>query len=94
MLRDIFDAWLKNGLPEGFEQDNVRPAMNMNSGYVFLVNDDYQVAMMNGDELEIYHTLPYSGLEGFISELLDENNLDDLHNDDIEYIRYASPSIG
>jgi|SRR5690606_30750378 len=86
MLRDIFDAWLKNGLPEGFEQDNLRPAMNMNSGYVFLVNDDYHVAMMNGDNLEIYHTLPYSGLEGFISDLLNENNLDDMHQDDIEYL--------
>lgn len=90
MLRDIFNAWLENGLPDGFDRDNVRPAMNMHSGYVFLVNDDYHVAMMNGDNLEIYHTLPYSGQEGFIADLLNENNLDDLHDDDLEYIRQVS----
>ena len=77
-------------LPEGFSDDGVKLAMNRNSGFVFLVNADYQCAMMNGDELQIFHTTPYSGLEGFIVDLLDENKPDELNSDDAEYIRDAA----
>jgi hypothetical protein len=54
MVRDILDAWNKQGLPEDFNDDGVRPAFNLNSGNVFLVNSDYQVAMMNGENLESF----------------------------------------
>lgn len=79
MLTEVLNAWVKNGLPDGFYNSGVKPAMNKLSGCVFLVNDDYQVAMMNGESLEIYHTLPYSGIEGFMSDILEENDFDDLH---------------
>lgn len=94
MLKNILTAWVENGLPDEFSFDNVRPAMNMNSGYVFLVNDDYQVAMMNGDSLELFHTLPYSGQEGFLSDLLEENVPDDLHSEDVEYLLNAADISG
>lgn len=90
MLKEILTAWIENGLPEGFDFDNVRPAMNMDSGFVFLVNDDYQVAMMNDNKLEIFHTLPYSGKEGFLSELIEENHPDELHSEDVEYLMNAA----
>ena len=45
LLRDLLDAWLNNGLPEDFLDEGVKPASNMNSGYVFLTNDEYQVCM-------------------------------------------------
>lgn len=74
-------------LPMHFSGDGVRVAFNMNSGNVFLVNDDYQVAMLNGDgELEVFHTTPYEGHEGFIIDLLEEHSPEDLHYEDAIYI--------
>ena len=97
MLIELLQAWQDNGLPDGFYEDGVRPAFNMNSGYVFLVNEDYQVCMATqtneGTRLEILHTLPYSGQEGFLSELM-ELDPTDLHPDDVEYITHLEPSYG
>ena len=79
-------------LPDGFSDDGVKIAMNRNSGFVFLVNADYQCAMMNGDELQIFHSTPYDGHEGFLSDLLDEYSPDDLHGYDADYLRAAAES--
>ena len=81
----IINAWNHNGLPSNFYEDNVRLAFNKNSGNVFLVNDDCQVAMMNGNKLEIHYTSPYDGHEGFLEELLDMVD-DNWHEDDIEWL--------
>lgn len=70
-------------LPDGFENDRIRVAMNSNSGFVFLVNDHHQVAMMNGDTLELFHHLSHEGHEGFLGELLSEASTD-WHMDDLE----------
>lgn len=86
LLVALLDEWNKNGLPNGFEYDNVRPAFNANSGNVFLVNDSYQVAMLNEDTLEIWHILPYSGEEGFLDDLL-ELDQESMHADDIDYLQ-------
>ena len=51
--KDIFEAWKLNGLPKDFDNDGVKLAFNMNSGYVFLTNAEYQVAMC-GDNKELY----------------------------------------
>jgi len=77
---------LAAGLPTGFYDDGVKLAFNRNSGYVFLVNSDYQVAMMNGDHIEQFYTTPYSGIEGFICDLLEENNPEEINSEDAEYI--------
>lgn len=84
MLADIFKAWCNHGLPDDFENDSVKPAMNMGSGYVFLVNSECECAMMNGDKLESFYTTPHSGEEGFLDELLER--YDDMHHEDKEYI--------
>jgi hypothetical protein len=84
-LSKILNAWVENGLPIDFHQEEVKPAFNKNSGYVFLVNNEYQVCMLNGDKLDIWHTLPYSGEEGFLCDLL-ELDSDSLHQDDVDYI--------
>jgi hypothetical protein len=68
MLLDILQAWEKDGLPEDFHQDEVRPMMNRNSGHVFLINSEYQTAMMNGDKLEIWHYCSNCGHEGFVED--------------------------
>lgn len=77
---------LSADLPRNFNAVGVRVAMNMNSGYVFLVNDDFQVAMMNGYHMAIFHTTPYHGHEGFLEDLLNELHPDDLNQEDIDYI--------
>jgi hypothetical protein len=81
-------------LPDGFNDDGVKIAMNRNSGFVFLVNADYQCAMMNGDTLEIFHSTPYDGIEGFLSDLLEENEPGDLHREDAEYLLAAAGAEG
>lgn len=93
LLVALLDEWNRNGLPAEFDYDNVRPAFNMNSGNVFLVNDSYQVAMLNEDSLEVWHSLPYSGEEGFISDLL-QISPETLNADDIEYLQNYDPYYG
>ena len=92
--RRIAAELLAQPLPSGFEDSGVKLAMNRNSGFVFLVNDDYQCAMMNGDTLEIFYTMPYDGHEGFLADLLDEYSPDDLNGDDVEFLLSAAKHDG
>jgi hypothetical protein len=66
--------------------DGVKVAMNKNSGCVFLTDEDYNSAMMNGDKLDMWIFTPYHGHEGFLEDLLDEYKPDDLNADDTEYL--------
>lgn len=52
--------------------DGVTVEMNPNSGNVFLVDEDYNVAMMNGDKLEDWFSCPYCGHEGFKEDMAHE----------------------
>jgi hypothetical protein len=81
----LLNAWDQQGLPEGFYPYGVKLAFNKNSGYVFLVNEEYQAVMMNGDKLDIHHSLPYSGDEGFLEDFADR--LEELHPEDQEYLK-------
>ena len=72
MLADLLTAWNRDGLPDDFYDDEVHPVLNMDSGYVFLTNSDYQTAMMNGDTLESFYSTPYEGHEGFWEDLVRE----------------------
>ena len=85
---------LSHPFPDGFIDQGVRTAFNKNSGFVFLVNDDYQCAMMNGDTLEIFHSTPYDGIEGFLSDLPEENEPGDLHREDAEYLIQCAENEG
>lgn len=69
MAEDLLKAWREQGLPVDFNDDETTIAMNMNSGYVFLTNSDYQVAMMNGDTLESFYLCPECGHEGFLEDM-------------------------
>jgi hypothetical protein len=69
--------WLGNG---------VKVAMNRNSGYVFLTDEDYNAGMMNGDKLDMWLFTPYNGHEGFLEDLLDEYKPDDLNSEDTRYL--------
>ena len=82
---ELLQAWGEHGLPSDFYEEGVKVAFNRNSGYVFLVNDDYQCAMMNGDKLESFYSSPYDGHKGFLDELLEM--VDDCwHNEDIDWL--------
>lgn len=94
LLAELLNAWNANGLPDGFDCEEVRPAFNANSGNVFLVNAEYQTAMMNGDTLDLWHFLPYSGQEGFLCDLLEELEPDSLNSEDLEYLQNYAPDFG
>ena len=49
--------------------DEIALEFNPNSGNVFLVDSDYNVAMINDGKLENFVSCSYCGLEGFKSEL-------------------------
>ena len=85
MAMQILQAWDSDGLPKDFDETKVRLAFNRNSGNVFLVNEDYQVAMINGDTLESFYSSPYEGKEGFFSDLVEE--YPDMHREDQEWFR-------
>ena len=72
MAEELLRAWRVQGLPDGFENEEVTINLNTHSGYVFLSNEDYQVAMMNGDSLESYFYDFETGEEGFLEELSEE----------------------
>jgi hypothetical protein len=63
-----------------------RVGFNPNSGNVWLEDEDYNALMVNNDELDLFIYTPYSGIEGFLSDILDENDLDDLHQEDKDYL--------
>ena len=55
--------------PPDFLSDGVHLMMNMHSGCVFLTDEDFSVAMMNGDRLEQWHSCPECGAEGFAEDM-------------------------
>ena len=94
--KDLFQAWRESGLPIDFENNGVRIAFNMNSGYVFLTNSEYQVAMCTTneqDQLELYsfYSSPYEGKEGSFDELLEE--YEDMHPEDQEWFQQIADNI-
>lgn len=75
MLAEIIHAMIHQGLPNGFKDTGIIPMMNTRSGYVFVTNDEFQVAMMNGGKLEMYHVDYETGEEGFKDTLSPEARL-------------------
>lgn len=49
----------------------LKVGFNENSGYVFLMDEDYNTYMMNGDKLEQFYSCPNCGNEGFKEEFKD-----------------------
>ena len=95
-VQDLFEAWKLNGLPIDFWNSGVKIGFNMNSGYVFLTNSEYQVAMCTTneqDQLELYsfYSSPYEGKEGSFDELLEE--YEDMHPEDQEWFQEIADNI-
>jgi len=47
---------------------SIRLKFNARSGNVFLVDEDYRVAMLNDNKLEEFYSCPSCGREGFAEE--------------------------
>ena len=69
MAEELLKASRTQGFPDDFDDDDITIMMNMNSGNVFFTNAEYQVAMMNGDDLESFYSCPICGHEGFLDEM-------------------------
>lgn len=65
----LLNAWVYQGLPKDFYDDEVVPMLNRKSGFVFLTNSDFQCCMMNGDKLEQWLTCGECGNEGFAEDI-------------------------
>ena len=70
---ELLSVYCDEGKPE-FLVDNVRVFMNTNSGNVFLSDDDFNIAMMNGNKLEQWFSCPECGHEGFKEDMKHEGN--------------------
>lgn len=88
MAADLLKAYANGKGPDNFDTDGVTLMMNQNSGNVFLTNEECQVLMMNGDDLEEWYFTPHNGHEGFADDLKAayEANPDDWHEDDVQYL--------
>jgi hypothetical protein len=64
MAAELLDAYSENPI-DCLDQETLKVAMNTNSGYVFLTDAEFNVAMMNDGELEQFFSCPECGLEGF-----------------------------
>ena len=86
MATELLRAYCES--PPDWLADTVHLMMNTHSGNVFLTDEDYNVAMMNGGKLDAWLFTPYHGHEGFIGDLSDEHGPDDLNSDDQDYVRH------
>lgn len=86
ILSDLIAAMQDQGLPEDFEADEVTPMLNLHSGNVFLINAEYQVAMIDDEDgkLKSFYTLFYYGTEGFLDELIAEYDAGNIGVEDFE----------
>ncbi len=51
----------------------VEVQFNLSSGFVFLVDEDFNVFMMNNDKIEQFYSCSECGEEGFKEEFTEEN---------------------
>jgi len=69
MAAELLTAWCDGSKRNAELGDGVHVCMNMHSGFVFLTDEDFNVAMMNGDKLENFHSCPECGREGFAEDI-------------------------
>ena len=75
MAADLLKALSEGNILDDFNGDEIQLMFNPSSGFVFLTNSEYQVAMMNDDKLESFYSCPICGHEGFLEDM--EHNEDD-----------------
>lgn len=71
MVVDLVEGLIRSDMEIG---EKIKIGFNMNSGYVFLSNEDFGVYMMNDQFLSEWFSCPECDTEGFSNELLDTEN--------------------
>jgi hypothetical protein len=66
---ELLSALKKDKDKTRFLSNGVAIEFNPNSGNVFLVDEDCNVAMMNGENLEDFFSCPICGHEGFLEDM-------------------------
>jgi len=69
MAAELLTAWCDHNKRNAELGMGVHVCMNTQSGYVFLTDEDFNVAMMNGDTLENFYSCPECGNEGFAEDI-------------------------
>ena len=83
---------IKKGLPSDFDDQGIKVGFNMNSGNVFLINEEYQVAFVDDQgSLYSFYSSPYEGKEGSFEDLKEKFN--DMHNEDQEWFQDLAKSL-
>lgn len=70
----LLHLWNKNGLPKDFYEDEIQIMFNCYSGFVFLTNSEFQVAMIKKNKLESFYNCPECGFEGFQEDFKEGGN--------------------
>lgn len=70
IAKNLIQAMQDQGLPDDFDDDGLTIMFNTHSGSVFFTNNEYQVAMLNGDKLETWYNCSNCGNEGFAEDVL------------------------
>jgi hypothetical protein len=65
----LLSLFCEKGSPFEYCNDGVTVMFNKNSGHVFLTNDEYEVAMADGDKLVLFYHCPDCGAEGFEEDI-------------------------
>ena len=69
MTSELLNAMIEQSLPNEFWDEKVTVMFNTHSSYVFLTNSEFQMAMLNGDNLEMWYTCSECGHEGFLEDM-------------------------
>lgn len=59
--------------------NRVTPEFNPNSGHVFLIDSNFNIAMINGDHLEDWFICPTCYFEGFEKDLMNNSSCCKIH---------------
>jgi hypothetical protein len=68
LASELLSALVSQGTPDELG-DGITLNFNTHSGYVFISDEDYNTAMMNGDKLETWFSCPECGHEGFKEDM-------------------------
>lgn len=65
----LLTAYCDGSQDHDFLEDGIAIEFNPNSGSVFLVDEEFNVGMMNGDKLEQWLNCSECGNEGFLEDM-------------------------
>lgn len=81
----LLNAWVNDGLPDDFDDDEVTVMLNPNSGHVFLTNAEFQVAVIEYGKLTQFYCSPYDGHEGTLTDLVASFDAETWNQEDIDW---------